>query len=294
MKIALLVPVNKYRWSINFVAEGFKRYVKRSKYQIDIVGSWGPLGPELLDYDVIFGLNLWWQRHYKGYVFDAIKDRFIALLTGLFCYNRITDWSVFGHVFAVSNAVVLPDKLKNVDYTVMPFGVDTDIFKPMKIPKKHFTAYLGNAKGRPTQKRVYEWFVPICDSAKVDYYIHDPIRGDSKMLTLRQIAWKYNELEAYLMTSSWDGAPRGLLEAGACGLPMLSTNTGYAAHGVVQDDVNGWICNTKDDFIDKIKYLKKNPDVGVAMGVESRRIILEDWDWKIRAEQWIRKIEELW
>jgi glycosyltransferase involved in cell wall biosynthesis len=290
-KIALVVPAP--RWSMNFVAEGFKRYVKRSKYTFDIVGIWGPLPESLIEYDWIITFNLWWQKHYEGRVFEAVKDRFMAILTGLFCYNRITDWSVFQHVFAVSDAVILKDRL-NVEYTVMPFGVDTDIFKPMKIPKKHFTAFIGNAKGRPTQKRVYDWLVPICNAANVDYYIHDPIRGDAKFLTLREIAWKYNELEAYLMTSSWDGAPRGLLEAAACGLPLLSTRTGYAVHGLVQGGVNGWICDTKMQFINRVKKLRDNPELGVTMGKQSVEIIKKDWDWRVVAERWMKRIEEIW
>jgi hypothetical protein len=274
---------------MTFVAEGFKKYVNRPEHTFDIVGSFDGVPNKLREYDFTLAFFTWNQSTYANKVFEEIKHKYVPMITGLFCYRRLKDWSIFDHVFVVSDSVAVEDRL-NTEYSVMPFGVDAEKFHPMDIKKKWFAAYIGNLNRDP-QKRVKAWMIPICKEAEVDLYVHD---GISNFLPDEEIVKMHNQCHVHLMTSKWDGGPRPILEAASCGIPLLATPTGFATHGLVQDGLNGWFCNTKDDFVYRINQMKNSPTIMKYMGEASRRIVLRDWDWRVVAEQWMRKLEELW
>jgi len=87
------------------------------------------------------------------------------------------------------------------------------------------------------------------------------------------------------------GGPLTLLEAASCGLPIISTDVGYVRDGLI--DGNGFICNTRKEFIDALIYMRQKPDKKLRMGERSRELVLKNWTWEKRAEEWITTIEEL-
>ena len=98
MKIALLVP--RYIWSMNFVAEGFKKYVDRPDYTFDIIRS-HTIPKQLVNYDWIIDFFIEGMGYNRS-TYQRVRVKYIGVLTGLLCYNRIKDWSIFKYIFAVS------------------------------------------------------------------------------------------------------------------------------------------------------------------------------------------------
>ena len=55
----------------------------------------------------------------------------------------------------------------------------------------------------------------------------------------------YNALDIYLISSREEGGPKSLLEASACGVPVVSTNVGMASD-FIKHETNGLICEVED------------------------------------------------
>ena len=60
----------------------------------------------------------------------------------------------------------------------------------------------------------------------------------------------YRTLDAYLISSRAEGGPKAVLEAGACGIPVVSTPVGMAPE-VIDDGYNGFVTNP-DDLANKL------------------------------------------
>jgi spore coat protein SA len=79
-----------------------------------------------------------------------------------------------------------------------------------------------------------------------------------------------------------EGMPMVLLEASACGLPMIATRLGGIPE-VVQDGVNGLLVESPDDpeeLAEKIISLLQDPAMSERLGVQGRERILERFSWQ--------------
>lgn len=80
---------------------------------------------------------------------------------------------------------------------------------------------------------------------KISYTYFYPIEKE-------KITFLFNCLDYYLITSRDEGGPRGIFEAMACGVPVITTNVGHA-HDHIINNVNGY-----KSPIDDYKSLSKN------------------------------------
>jgi glycosyltransferase involved in cell wall biosynthesis len=60
-----------------------------------------------------------------------------------------------------------------------------------------------------------------------------------------EIGGLYQALDAYLVPSRQEGGPKGVLEAMACGVPVVSTRVGQAAE-LIRPGQNGWLEEVED------------------------------------------------
>lgn len=82
----------------------------------------------------------------------------------------------------------------------------------------------------------------------------------------------YQEASVFVLPSLNEGMSNAMLEALACGLPIISTQTG-GADELVRDGENGYIIKFKDsnDIVEKLEKLMNDPDLLQKMGEASRR-----------------------
>ena len=71
----------------------------------------------------------------------------------------------------------------------------------------------------------------------------------------------YETASFSLNTSPYEGFSLSILEANACGVPVVSFNFGESVYEEIIDNKTGFIVNSKEEFIEKIKYLMDNNDV---------------------------------
>lgn len=94
----------------------------------------------------------------------------------------------------------------------------------------------------------------------------------------------YAEIDVYVCSSKIEGTPNPVLEAMACGVPVVSTNVGIVpqAFGRLQQE---FILpeRSKDCLKEQIRKLLLRPDFLVELSQENLRSI-QAWDWSLKVE----------
>ncbi len=84
-----------------------------------------------------------------------------------------------------------------------------------------------------------------------------------------------NQAHAFIMPSLWEGLPISLLEAGASGLPVITTPVGSIPSVITPE--NGYLASLKD-FVNKMEYVYNNYEEAKAKGEQLRIDIKEKFD----------------
>ena len=96
--------------------------------------------------------------------------------------------------------------------------------------------------------------------------------------------------DLFVLTSLWEGTPNALLEAMACGLPIVATNVGDVGR-IVADAGCGLIVDPEPEaFSEAISCLLSNEEVRAKMGIAGRRYIRANFS----LERLAAKTQELW
>ncbi|MEW6095641.1 MAG: glycosyltransferase family 4 protein [bacterium] len=103
----------------------------------------------------------------------------------------------------------------------------------------------------------------------------------------------YSLADAFVCPTLYEGLPIVILEAMACGLPIVATNTAENPQ-VVKDKINGFLVPVASEtgIADGVLRLYENNQQRRQMGIKSKEII-KDYDWKIIAKKAIAKYQQL-
>lgn len=104
----------------------------------------------------------------------------------------------------------------------------------------------------------------------------------------------YNQCDALLFPSRLEGLPHAVLEAMACGKPVIATNISSLPE-VVEDGVTGLLC-PRDDiaaFVAACRKLAEHPHLSLVYGQAARRRIERRFSEEIIIPQYIALYEEL-
>lgn len=90
-------------------------------------------------------------------------------------------------------------------------------------------------------------------------------------------AGKYNHIvDLFMLSSDFEGLPVVILEAMACGKPIVASKVGGISE-IVIDGRNGYVVdNIPDAFADKIRYILDNSDICHDFGAYSRKFFDEN------------------
>ncbi len=158
-----------------------------------------------------------------------------------------------------ADQVILPSESMSPylssDYTLIPFGVDTDTFTPM--PKDDSREIVGwnkdddivlfpcsksrSVKNYPLAERV----VDQIDSAE----LHS-ISG----LPHDEVPIYMNAADVVLVTSKRESGPMVIKEAALCNTPVVSTDVGFA-ESVLSNVSNSFVCKSEKQLIKKTEYI---------------------------------------
>ncbi|HEU0120890.1 MAG TPA: glycosyltransferase [Bryobacteraceae bacterium] len=102
--------------------------------------------------------------------------------------------------------------------------------------------------------------------------------------------------DGFLMSSSWEGTPLALLEAGASALPVVATRVGGVPE-VVTEGVSGFLAPPKDpESLAQacLHVMRSAPEQRAVWGAAGREIVEAAFSLQSLAEQWQRLYQHIW
>ena len=88
----------------------------------------------------------------------------------------------------------------------------------------------------------------------------------------------------------FEGTPRSLIEAAACGVPIITTDS-RGCKDVVDDYINGLICKSQDinSLIEKLdEFINLDHETRIEMGINSRNKALKVFDENIVISEYLK------
>ena len=105
------------------------------------------------------------------------------------------------------------------------------------------------------------------------------------LLNSKEIRGEYRNADIFLFPSVWEGSPKVILEAAACGVPTLIRDS-YAAETVVHGKT-GFQTASEPELLSYLRLLLGNPALRVELGQNARKHS-ENYDWNLITAQWER------
>jgi glycosyltransferase involved in cell wall biosynthesis len=107
-------------------------------------------------------------------------------------------------------------------------------------------------------------------------------------VTRDQIADHYRSADIFVTATTWEGMPNTVLEAMACGLPIVGTQASGLSE-LVRDDLNGYLVPIKDPsaLAQALARLVDNGYERRRMGRQSRILAEREFAWEYIAEQYV-------
>jgi glycosyltransferase involved in cell wall biosynthesis len=218
--------------------------------------------------------------------------------------------------------VSLENGLKKDKLEIIPFGVDTNIFKPNPVLKEKnlfqilSIGYLIERKGFEYLIKSIKEVHKIHDNVKLKIVGTGPLENQIKKLIkeLRlersvevisnvsdeRLVELYNSADIFVLPSIIDsqGNTEGLgvvlLEAMACKLPVIASNIG-GIPDIVHDGVNGILVPQKDvlELSKSINELIGNEDIRKSLALNGYEMVKEHFSWKQIAIDYIKIYTEI-
>jgi glycosyltransferase involved in cell wall biosynthesis len=215
---------------------------------------------------------------------------------------RMWEQTVLRSDFLFSNSTAVKGNLEReygLPSEVVPTGVDTKFFTPMwdrpTNPRVRvlFVGSLRPFKGPQVMIRAAVQF-PTADFVIVGDGVMRPelesrVRAGMTNVTLTgslnpvALRDQYRQADIFLFPSRWEGSPKVILEAAACGLAVIARRD-YRPETVV-DAQTGYLGGSDDEVLTRLGELIASPELRQNMGVASRAHS-EQFDWDIITRRW--------
>lgn len=168
---------------------------------------------------------------------------------------------------------------------VTPYGVDTERFTPRETPRRDgvfralFVGQIGQRKGMSYLLRGYELFrrpdtdLHIVGSYSPGHEVYARFQGSYRHtphVPQKDLPSLYREADVFVFPSLIEGMPLVVLEAMACGVPVITTTHGPG--DIVRDGVDGFFVPIRDSeaIAARLEQLYRDPTLREQMGRNAR------------------------
>jgi glycosyltransferase involved in cell wall biosynthesis len=182
------------------------------------------------------------------------------------------------------------ESLDDLKVRIIKHGVDTDFWKSTDQERSNDVLTVVNDYKNRDWCCGWSIYQDVIQEFKARPRGNTP--GLSEPSNEKQLLVDYNTCGVFLNTSTYSPIPTALLEAMACGCPVVSTAT-CEIPNIIKTGVNGFCSNKNDDLKDYINYLLDNPDKAKEMGEKARQTILEDFSLTKHIENWMNLFKEV-
>ncbi|SNZ14431.1 glycosyltransferase [Hydrogenobacter hydrogenophilus] len=168
-------------------------------------------------------------------------------------------------------------------------GVDTELFSPYKRDENFWSSKLGRNVdrvvlyvGRVAKEKNLDTFMYVAEHFPEETFVvvgDGPYKKELERkkpknvhfvgyLKGEELARAYASSYIFLFPSETDTYAQVVLEAMASGLPVVVSSKG-ASHQHVEEGLNGFIANSKEEFVEKVRMLLFNRDLRNRMSYEA-------------------------
>lgn len=243
------------------------------------------------DYDIILFLC--------DYMFNSIfvnkipKEKLIFAVrqtksVDLFINNNIFDYA---NIVAVSNKLLYSQySNKYINIRLAPGGVNIDKFyyKKHEFKENIRVGWSGSIRNFGKDMRGISIIEKVCQD--IGFIFCPAIREERMRTENEMVEYYHNDIDIYVDLSKSAGRQNGLIEAGACGLPIISSKVGIAEELII-DGENGFLCDRDENSLkDKLLNTIKHYDI---FSINIRKTIEEKWSWDIHAKIFEEIFEEI-
>lgn len=115
--------------------------------------------------------------------------------------------------------------------------------------------------------------------------------GEGTGLPYNSMPQFYNDLDVFLCTSREEGGPLTPLQAGACGVPTISSDCGHMKEFIVEGETGFVVENKPSDFLDRLRFLSENRSKLRAMSAQVRKHVVARWSVESAYPRWLALID---
>ena len=223
-----------------------------------------------------------------------------SLLDHLYCFNKMVlltdeamnDWP------ELENKIKIPDPL--------PFRIDEQ--SSLSYKRIISIGRYDYEKGNDLLLQVWQkvdiqmssWQLDIFGNGNQNPYLHQiqKLGIDSSRCHLhgpiKDVKKEYIESSVFVLPSRYEGFGLVLIEAMACGLPVIAFDCENGPRSIITDGVDGFLISAFDieAYADKMMLLMQNKTLRRKMG-ENARITASQYDVEIIGKQWKQLFDEL-
>ena len=192
-------------------------------------------------------------------------------------------------IYAAQPDIPAPDR-------IISDGVDVEQFHPSEAGPTNGRAAIGwagnSAWGSQNRsldiKGFHRLFQPMMDELNARGLAAEAKVADPQINRIRfeDMPEFYRQLDVFVCTSSIEGTPNPVLEAMACGIPVVSTDVGIVPE-IFGDLQKRFIIEnpTAENFADAVAELINNQQLYQQISRQNRSRAL-DWSWEIKTRDW--------
>ena len=185
------------------------------------------------------------------------------------------------HAILIENSVPMPDMPGRTHEARAP-GV-LDVVTAGRIsPQKNFPQFVDVARRLETDNINFTW---IGDGEHIDRGALPKNVTITGWLPRAQVLERLTGADLYLQTSRWEGLSLALIEAMMLGLPLLA-NPCIGNNELIVDGENGYLCDSTDAFVQRLRACRDDRTHLADMGRESRRMAMSRYTIEHAAPRW--------
>ena len=286
-RIMLITDVSGWAWWIK------SRYINKylsQYYNFDIINMIGKNRGRIREgYDIYFTFGY----SYIGYLKHIDFEKRVTGITAHRKSNILEPKMRMAHA-THANSILLLEELKQIHNNpfYVPNGVDENLFykkRPIMDNRNEITfGHVGKKSILKNQTTILE---PAVNKANVKYNPH--YNKYTNKVPHTKMVDIHNNYDVYIACSDEDGTPNGMLEAAACGRPVIINNIGNAPQ-FIKDGYNGFIVEKKiDSYVDVMRWCKDNPDKVHQMGINARSEIERAWTWELMSKNYMYMFDKI-
>lgn len=307
IKVFKLKFIPIYPFHVHLHGYFMKKFISSYQDDFDLIHIHSPLSPVLdLTIPIVGTIHTSLIEDIKHFQGSGLKKMLINLTThstGKLLTQKLIDKSNI--ITTVSNAVREElIKYYNVNNPlVVANGVDELKFYPnnYKEKKKDYILYVGRLDYRKGIYDLIKGFSKLNEDFKLLIAGKGPLEKNIRKFILKnsinnikllgQVSGKkliklYQSASIFVFPSHYEGLPTVLLEAMACGLPIITTNI-PSHQDLIKDYWNGLLVEkgSPEEIVKKIKILSNDQILKDKLGKNARITIEKKFTWDIISEK---------